>query len=114
MDQQVGIILFPIAIVVSPIVGAYLGVRRRSLLRSFLVGWGSTILTGTILGAIVAAIVDSVAALGPGGNPWIGHVEGISIVDCLLGATLIGGVSVFSGLVAGFLALAGCLRRARK
>ena len=113
MDQQFAQILIPFAILISPLVGAYLGIRHRSLCTSFLIAWGSSILIGSFLGAIVAAVVDSVASRSPGGNPWIGHPQGISIVNCLLGATIIGGISTISGFVSGLIALAWGSKRSR-
>lgn len=114
MDQQVAKILFPLAILISPLVGLFLGIRHRSPMKSFLVAWGSSILIGSILGAIVTAIVDAIASRMPGGNPWFGHPQGITFSNCLVGALLTGGVSVIGGLVAGLVALAWMFHRIRK
>ena len=110
-DQQLAILLLPLVLAVPPAVGFLLGMRcagsRAGAMTALLV----SIIAGLCCGAVWSAAVDLRAASMPGGNPWLGHVRGVTVTGLLLGGVIGAATSTFSGCLAGYLVWCRLKRR---
>ena len=101
-DQQLATFLAPLVLVVPPTVGFLVGIRWNGPLRGVLAAFAACIVTGLVCGVIWAVAVDLWASGSTrGGNPWIGHVQGLDWIEICLGGGFGGAVGTLSGLLCG-------------
>jgi len=99
-DQQLAIVLVPFVVVCPPTIGFLLGSRRNDSLHGAIECLVMSILLGCCCGAAWAGAVDLRAAAMSGGNPRIGHPQGLSAMNLLFG----GGLGAVAGMVSGLFA----------
>ena len=100
-DQTLSLLLMPLVVIVPPLIGYIVGMRSNVPFRGAITSLIVSGITGALSGAAFALAVDLWAASMPGGNPWIGHSKGVTLIDIALGSAVGGASGTLSGILSG-------------
>lgn len=99
-DQQLAMILLPLVVILPPAIGFLVGIRQKGRTSGAIAAVVTSVVVGLCTGVAWAAAIECRAALMPGGNPWIGHPQGVTVTSMFFGGALGGAASMLSGLLA--------------